>query len=207
MNFFTKIISKWNEDRKTQAREVLLNPNKGSRIKVEEYEYPLSQAIVIGTILSQMPDLLDHCPQCCFKAVQLICNVPCPSFVFIRDIKASNISASISVGVSDAYAYHARANGPALKLPMLSSYNRLEIDAFYTGYVPIGYQEGMETFFTAVFFGPATLAGDLYPSDKPGETVFCTDPEASKDKKFIEELLGEAKRGASSQTVGHTIDN
>lgn len=170
MNPLKKIIEKWNDRRyerlireKTRERELLLNPNRDSEIKVENYEFPLSQAIVIGTAIEL--DALEACPQCAFKSTHLVCNAPSTNFVFIRDIRASNVGCSISESLSDAYFYHARANQPALCMPTLSQKNRVKIDAFYTGYIPPGYVAGTQTFFSATFFGYATLAGDWEEHD------------------------------------------
>jgi len=147
----------WNPG-STQNRALLLDPNAHSRVKVEQYELPLSQAIVIGTPLGLMPNLTAT-PDTVIKPKRLVCNAPCPNFVFISDIKASNVSGSIASGVTDAYNYNAQSVGTNVHLPKLTPSTRVSITAAYSGMVPANMLSGTASYFTATFYGPSTLAG------------------------------------------------
>jgi hypothetical protein len=155
-------VAAWNKGQqvasRTLSRATLLDPNAGSTIKVEQYELPMSQAIVIGTALGLMPNLTAT-PDTVIKPKRLVCNAPMPGFVFIQDIKASNVSASISSGVTDAFNYNAMSIGTNVHLPRLTSSTRVSITAAYTGAIPPNVLGGTASFFTATFYGPCTLAG------------------------------------------------
>jgi hypothetical protein len=118
----------------------------------------LSQAIVIGTALALMPDL-NGTPDTVIKPTRLVTNAPMPGFAFLTDIKASNVSASIGSGVTDAYLFNANSVGTAIHLPKLIPSTRVSVTAAYTGAVPANFLAGAASYFTVSFIGPSTLAG------------------------------------------------
>jgi hypothetical protein len=154
-------IGAWNKMRAVQARSsargALLDPNRGSTIKVEEYELPMSEAIVIGTAQTFVG--LSTTPQTTFKPEALVCNAPMPGFAFIQDIKAANVSASVSNFLTDAYNYNAQATRSKIALPKLLPQTTVSITGQYTGAIPPGVLAGSASFFTATLYGPSTLAG------------------------------------------------
>jgi len=141
----------------THHRAMLLDPNKYSTIKVEEYELPMHQVITIGT-LATFTDL-STTPQTEFKPTALVCNAPIPGFAFIQDIKAANVSASVSNFVTDAYNYNANATRSRIHLPRLLPQTTVSITGQYTGAIPPGVLAGTSSYFTATLYGPSTLAG------------------------------------------------
>jgi hypothetical protein len=157
----TPAIQAFNKMRAVQARSarrgMLLDPNKGSTVKVENYELPMSEAIVIGT--SQPFTALSTTPQTEFKPNGLVTNAPQPGFAFLQDIKAANVSASVSNFVTDAYNYNANATRSTIHLPKLLPQTTVSITGSYTGAVPPGIFAGTPSFFTATLYGPSTLAG------------------------------------------------
>ena len=154
-------MAAWNKmravQRKSQSRAALLNPNAGSTVKVESYELPMSEAIVIGTALTFMG--LSTTPQTKFKPNALVCNAPIPGFAFIQDIKAANVSASVSNFLTDAYNYNANATRSTIHLPTLEPQTTVSITGQYTGAIPPGVLAGTPSQFCATLYGPSNLAG------------------------------------------------
>lgn len=154
MNFLQKL----RQNKITKNREKILNPNKGSRLKLMEYELPLSQVIELGTPMFYMPNLISMHPDTIIRPNRLVCNVPCSNFIYLADIKGANISVSISNAVTDAYNYKPDNNNK-LDFPLLTPANSISILAFYPGFIPegMGYKKGEQFIFTATFFGPAEM--------------------------------------------------
>jgi len=143
--------------RKSASRAALLNPNAGSTVKVENYELPMSEAIVIGTPQAFIG--LSTTPQTEFKPEALVCNAPMNGFAFIQDIKAANVSASVSNFLTDAYNYNANATRSRIHLPKLLPQTTVSITGNYTGAIPAGVLAGSASQFCATLYGPSTLAG------------------------------------------------
>jgi hypothetical protein len=143
--------------RKSSMRGALLDPNKGSTVKVENYELPMSEAIVIGT--AHVFVALSTTPQTEFKPTGLVTNAPQPGYAFIQDIKAANVSASVSNFLTDAFNYNANATRSTIHLPKLLPQTTVSITGNYTGAVPPGILAGTPSFFCATLYGPSTLAG------------------------------------------------
>ena len=149
----------WHERREhSHRRALLLDPNHGSSVKVEQYMFNLSQAITIGSPLAIMPDL-NGTPDTVIKPTRMVTSAPMPGFVFITDIKASNVSASIGAGAVDAYVFNANSVGTGLHLPKLIPSTRVTVTGAYTGAIPPNVLGGTASYFTVSFFGPSTLAG------------------------------------------------
>jgi len=155
---FIPNLSQWIDRLHNFRRSILLDPNRGSRIKVENYELPLSCIFTIGTqnlfLTAEANPLVE------FKPMGLVCNVPAPNFVYIYDIKAANVSASISHHTSDAWIYNPSSIRSTLNLPRLLPQNNISIHVLhYDGCTcPCGFILGTQFRFTATFFGPAEMA-------------------------------------------------
>lgn len=138
----------------TRRRAGLLEPNKGSAVKVEHYTMGMTQAIVLGTAaalsMSQNPDVN-------FRPKRVIANAPQPGFATLDNIKAANVSAVVG-GSVDAFIFSAVAVNTALDLPTLTPANRISATGNYTGFVPPGYVGGAAYTFGLSFVGPATMA-------------------------------------------------
>ncbi len=138
-----------------QRRAMLLDPNKGSAIKVERYSFNLSTTIALGTVstlnITGQPDY-EIRPQ------RVIMNAPAPGFVVINEIKVANVSVT-SGGSEDAFGYSALAQDAHLDMPKLTPANRATVLGGYTGFVPPGYVGGNAFLFSASLRGPANLAG------------------------------------------------
>jgi hypothetical protein len=157
-----KTITTWIRNLKsytpTKKRETLLNPNINSRVKVQEYELPLCQSLILGHRSFFFPELFST-PQTRFRPTKMTCNVRQVSFIFITDIKVANVSASVTNHIVDAYNYNPQSNHGGLHLPTLSENTVISVQGFYPGLVPNDLQEDAEFFFCCTFHGFAELAG------------------------------------------------
>jgi hypothetical protein len=142
---------RWARDR----REYLLDPNKGSDIKVERYSFGLNQALVLGTSVGL--DLTNQ-PDTTIRPQRVLMNAPSPGFCTITEIKVANVSVFVGVA-EDAYFYSAVAVGVHLDMPTLTPANRATVLGTYGGQVPPGFTGGSAFLFCTSFQGPATIAG------------------------------------------------
>ena len=142
---------------RSAERSVLLDPNRDSTIKVEHYELPLAEDIIIGT--QHIFTALSTNPQTEFKPTSLVMNAPCAMFAFITDIKAANVSAHVSTFATDAYNFNSLATRSHVHLPKLLPQNTVSVQGYYSGLTPPGFLGGTTTTFTATFYGPSTMAG------------------------------------------------
>lgn len=138
----------------TARRASLLEPNKGSRIKVERYSFGLSQAIVIGTVAVIS---MNGNPSVDMRPQRVTSNVPGPNFVFLSLIQVANVVVTVGQGFEDANDYAAHAVGTMLDLPTLSPQNRASIAGTYNGFIPPAYIEGSASFYCMSFKGWAEI--------------------------------------------------
>jgi hypothetical protein len=147
----------WNKHHKqaahTQRRERLLEPNKGSAVKVERYSFSINQAIVLG-VASALT--LTGQPDTSIRPQRVIMNAPSPGFVTVSEIKVANVSVTVGV-TEDAFGYSAIAVGSHLDMPTLSPSNKATVLGNYTGFVPPGFVGGAAYLFVASFQGPASI--------------------------------------------------
>jgi hypothetical protein len=139
----------------TQHRGRLLEPNKGSAVKVERYAFTISQAITLGvatafTTLTGQPDTT-------IRPQRVTMNAPTPMFAFIQEIKVANVSVTVGSGLEDAFNYNANGVGASLDMPTLSPANRATVLGAYTGFVPPGFVGGTPVNFSVSFRGPASI--------------------------------------------------
>jgi hypothetical protein len=139
-----------------RGRRVLLDPNEGSHLKVERYDFPISQQInALGTPQTFINFFGQ--PDTMIRPERVFCNAPGYNFVLLNEVKVANVSAIVG-GISDAFFYSATAVNSHLSLPTLTPANKLTVQGSYTGYVPPGYPVMPYQFIVAVH-GPATVAG------------------------------------------------
>lgn len=141
-------------NKRTAQRAKLLEPNKGSRIKVERYSFGLSQAITIGTTAVIN---MNGNPSVDMRPQRVTSNVPGPNFVFLSLIQVANVVVTVGQGFEDANDYAANAVGTMLDLPTLSPQNRATIAGSYNGFIPPAYIEGSASFFCMSFKGWAEI--------------------------------------------------
>lgn len=138
----------------TARRASLLEPNKGSRVKVERYSFGLSQDIVIGT---NATIALNGNPSVDMRPQRVTSNVPGPNFVYLSLIQVANVVVTVGSGFEDANDYAANAVGTMLDLPTLSPQNRANIAGLYFGFIPPAYVEDAASKFCMSFKGWAEI--------------------------------------------------
>lgn len=141
-------------NRHTARRASLLEPNKGSRIKVERYSFGLSQDIVVGTPVAIS---MNGNPSVDMRPQRVTSNVPGPNFVFLSLIQVANVVVTVGQGFEDANDYAANAVGTMLDLPTLSPQNRATIAGTYDGFIPPAYVEDAASRFCMSFKGWAEI--------------------------------------------------
>lgn len=140
---------------RANRRVALLDPNRGSGLKVERYIMSMSQDLVIG--LGAAVSLQGQ-PDCTFRPQRMTIVVPTPAFVIIDQIRMANVSTMIGPGAIDAFQFNANGVGQALDLPTLTPANRATVTGTYTGFAG-GYPAAFAYKLSASFIGPANLAG------------------------------------------------
>lgn len=153
-----QMIQAWNQKKaamsRTQRRASILEPNKGSSVKVERYAFSISAAIVIGTGAGLA---ITGNPDTTIRPQRVTMNAPTTNFVFINEIKVANVCVTVGSGAEDAFNYNAQGVGQSLDMPTLSPANRATVLGTYSGYVPPGFTAGMTTQFCVTFKGPASV--------------------------------------------------
>jgi hypothetical protein len=135
-------------------RGMLLEPNKGSAIKVERYTFSVNQALTLGIALALTT--MTGQPDTNIRPQRVTMNAPTPGFATITELKVANVSVTVG-GIADAFQFSAQAVGQTLDMPTLSPANRATVLGAYTGFVPPGFVGGSPYLFTASFTGPASI--------------------------------------------------
>jgi hypothetical protein len=152
-----QMLHAWHKQRKhshrTEKRNLLLEPNKGSEIKVERYSFSINQDIILGTAVGLS---MSGNPDTTIRPQRATMNAPSNGFAQVTEIKVANVSVTVG-GTGDAFEYSPLGVGMSLDMPTLSPANRATVLGFYTGFVPPGFVLGSAYKFAASFKGPATI--------------------------------------------------
>lgn len=154
-------IQLWNqvhtEKAHTSRRAMMLNPNRGSTIKVENYLFPLAQNVVVGTATALS---MTNNPDVTIRPQRAVMNSPTPAFASISEMRVANVAVTVGGGTSfDAFFMNAAGVGVRLDLPTLSPANRATVTGTTTTLVPPGFVLGATFPFSVAFIGPASMAG------------------------------------------------
>lgn len=147
----------WNkaqEDaQRTLQRNRILEPNKGSSLKVERYAFCVNEDLVLGT-----PSAVNatNQPNTTIRPQRISINAPAPGFMTLENIQAANVSVVVG-GTDDAWNYNANGVGQELDLPTLTPANRVTVTGNYTGFVPPGYVGAADYKLVICFKGPASI--------------------------------------------------
>lgn len=152
-----KMMHVWEQFHKAQAvtesRGRLIEPNKGSSVKIERYTFSLNQPFTLGVpvaiSISSAPDT-DIRPQ------RININAPMYQFAQMNEIKVANVSVAVG-GILDAFMFNANAVDQEMDLPTLSPSNKATVLGNYTGLTPPGFPPGFTYLFTVSFTGPARI--------------------------------------------------
>lgn len=154
----TQAVAAWKAQQMARAkaarRASILEPNKGSAIKVERYAFSISQAITMGTAVGLA---ITGNPDTTIRPQRVTMNAPAPMFAFVNEIKVANVSVTVGAGAEDAFNYSSVGVGQSLDMPTLSPANRASVLGTYSGFTPPGYLIGFVTQFTVTFKGPASV--------------------------------------------------
>jgi hypothetical protein len=138
---------------RSQRREMMLEPNKGSSVKIERYSFSINDSIVLGVVKTLS---LTGQPDTNIRPQRVTMNAPSPGFVIVNEIKVANVAVTVG-GAEDAFNYAATAVGSSLDMPTLTPANRATVLAGYTGFVPPGFVGGSAYLFAVSFKGPASI--------------------------------------------------
>lgn len=141
------------DQERTQERLELLEPNKGSRVKVERYAFAVNATVTLGT--ASAIDAQGN-PDVNIRPQRLSINAPVPGFATISEIKVANVSVTVG-GTQDAFDYNANGVGQSLDMPTLSPANRARVLGNYTGLTPTGYIAASSFTICFSFKGPASV--------------------------------------------------
>jgi hypothetical protein len=135
------------------SRQRLLEPNRGSTVKVERYAFAINQALVLGVAATLT---MTGNPDTTIRPQRVTMNAPQNGFATITEIKVANVSVTVG-GIQDAFDYSALGVGQSLDMPTLSPANRATVLGTYTGFVPPGFVGGSTYLFCASFKGPSSI--------------------------------------------------
>ena len=141
------------DQERTQERLELLEPNKGSRVKVERYAFAVNATLTLGT--ASAIDAQGN-PDVNIRPQRLSINAPVAGFCTISDIKVANVSVTVG-GTQDAFDYNANGVGQTLDMPTLTPANRARVLGNYTGLTPTGYTVASTFTLCISFKGPASI--------------------------------------------------
>jgi hypothetical protein len=146
-------MAKQNEDRRMR----MLDPNGNSRLKVEQYLFPLAQNVVIGTATALN---LTNQPDVTLRPQRVLMNSPANGFATISEIRVANVAVTVGGGTSfDAFFVSALGVGVRMDMPTLTPANRATVTGTTTTLVPTGYVLAATFPFSVSFIGPARMAG------------------------------------------------
>lgn len=137
----------------TARRGQLLEPNKGSAIKVERYTFSVNQTLALATSATLT---MTGQPDTNIRPQRVSMNAPTPGFASITELKVANVSVTVG-GTADAFQFNANGVGQSLDMPTLSPANRATVLGSYSGFVPPGFVGGQAYIFCASFTGPASI--------------------------------------------------
>src|SRR5574338_88008 len=137
----------------SERRARLIEPNKGSKIKVERYAFAVNQTLTLGTSATLSAS---GQPDTNIRPQRVTMNAPAPGFCTITEIKVANVSVTVG-GTQDAFDFSSLGVGQSLDMPTLTPANRASVLGSYTGFVPPGYSNAASFTFCCSFKGPASI--------------------------------------------------
>lgn len=143
--------------RKAARRELILDPNKGSSLKIEGYDFSINFAIVLGAGGATAFSVVRQ-PAVKIRCERFEVNAPSYGFVTLTTIQVSNVNALVG-GLADAGRYSQVGVGTRLSLPTIEPYTPVTVSGNYTGFVPPGFAIGQAYTLSFGFLGPARVAG------------------------------------------------
>jgi hypothetical protein len=141
------------QQRMTVRRKLVLQPNAGSRDKIERYSFSLVQTLTIGTAVALA---MTNTPSTRIRPQRAVFNAPTVGFCTIDRIEVGNINSLVG-SEEDAFTYGPQSQGVFLDLPTMETSTRASVSGLYTGIAPAPLSNGQLYKFIATFQGPAEL--------------------------------------------------
>ncbi len=136
-----------------ESRLRLLEPNRGSELKVERYTFGIVASCTL-TVAGPLGN--SNSPDVNFRPQRVTMNVPSPGFILITDARVANVSFVVGGNV-DAWQFKANAVGESLDVPTLTPANRATWTGTYTGLVPTPLSGSGSYTVIMAFTGPASI--------------------------------------------------
>jgi len=139
---------------RTNQRELILEPNRGSSAKVQRYAFGMQQEVTLST--AEALDM-DGNPDTHIRPQRVTCNAPVPGFARLSAIKVANVGVIVG-GEVDAFDFAANGQDQQLDVPTLSPANKVRVTGNYSGLLPSGgYVTATPFIFIVSFKGPAKM--------------------------------------------------
>jgi hypothetical protein len=153
----TEALSAWKAHTQQRAmtaqRARILEPNKGSAVKIERYGFAINAALVLGVASAINAS---NNPDTNIRPQRVTTNAPSPMFCTLSQLSVANVNVLVG-GVFDAFDFNANGQDQQLDLPTLTPANRATIAGAYTGLVPPGFVGGTAVTFSLSLKGPASV--------------------------------------------------
>jgi hypothetical protein len=144
----------WANQQRTQQRELLLQPNLGSDVKIQRYTFGVSQTVTLATAVALS---MTGNPETNLRPQRVTANAPGPGFARLDAIKVANVGVIVG-GQIDAFDLAAQAQDAALDVPTLTPANAVKVTGNYSGLLPSGgYVTATPFIFIVSFKGPASI--------------------------------------------------
>lgn len=139
----------WGQVR-TLQRRLVLEPNMGSRVLVEEYVFALNHSVVLGVPTEF--EMVDS-PDVTIRVQSIRANVDASGLFVFRDLRVANVSTTVG-GEIDAAQFNRWSQ---IDWPTMTPFNKARASVRYTSKIPAGFKEGDKYMFCLSMRGPAGL--------------------------------------------------
>lgn len=142
-------------------REVLLNPNQGSDLKVEDYTFtvnitdPNTNASPVYGTASALAG--ENTPDVWTRPCRVVMNVPSMGLVKVQSITIGNVNGTIG-GRSDGFIYSPVGVGIRNSFPLMSPSTKASFAGSWSNLVPTPFNNGDSYDLSMTFIGPSTMA-------------------------------------------------
>ena len=116
----------------TRKRQELIEPNRDSAVKIEQYPFSLAKKIALGIPCTFT---MRDSPDVNFRPQKLSANAPCPGMFYLEDLRIANVGCYIGGRRIDVYSL----KDMPIDFPTMTPANCMTARVVYTGLVPPGY--------------------------------------------------------------------
>jgi hypothetical protein len=150
----TSMARAWANQQRTQKRELVLSPNRGSAADIQRYTFGVSADLIIGTPSSFN---IEGRPETNLRPQRVTTNAVGPGFCVLTAIRVANVGVIVG-GQIDAFDLAAQAAQSHLDVPTLTPANSVKVSGSYSGIIVLPtYEEDAPYTFTVSFKGPASM--------------------------------------------------